>query len=113
LCLQVITVKFADNGKSGPGHGRTNTGLVILPGGGGCRKRKSLNPDHLHFLKEMINTSQMFLTFISEIKPVLNNKPQITLSNAEHHQEPVVKMAFAYNREIIDKIKNSTDTKPA
>jgi hypothetical protein len=34
----------------------------------------------------------MFLTFISEIKPVLKNKPQITLSNAirqpKHDADP-------------------------
>jgi hypothetical protein len=41
----------------------------------------------------------------------LKNKPQITLSNAEHHREPVVKMALAYNLEIIDKIKNTTNAK--
>jgi hypothetical protein len=55
--------------------------------------------------------NKIILTFISEIKPVLNNKPQITLSNAEHHQEPVVKMAFPYNQEIINKTKTTTDTK--
>jgi hypothetical protein len=49
----------------------------------------------------------MFLNFRSKIEPALNNKSQITLSNDEHHQEPVVKMAFVYNREIIDKIKSN------
>jgi hypothetical protein len=55
----------------------------------------------------------LFFSFRGKIKPALKNKPQISLSNAEHHQEPVVKMAFAYNQEIIDKIKNTTDTKSA
>jgi hypothetical protein len=32
------------------------------------------------FLKEMLNTLQMFLIFRNKIRPVLNNKPQITLS---------------------------------
>jgi hypothetical protein len=53
----------------------------------------------------------MFIIFISEIKPVLKNKPQITLSNAKHNLIPVVKMALAYNQEIIDKIKNATNAK--
>ena len=49
----------------------------------------------------------MFFSFRSKIKPVLNNKPQITLSNAEHNLIPVVKVAFANNQEIIDKIKST------
>jgi integrase/recombinase XerD len=38
----------------------------------------------------------------------LNSKPQITLSNAEHNQVPVVKVEFDYNQPIINKLNQAT-----
>jgi site-specific recombinase XerD len=41
----------------------------------------------------------------------LNNKPQITLSNDEHNQIPVVKVVFGYNQPIINKLKQTTNAR--
>jgi integrase/recombinase XerD len=41
----------------------------------------------------------------------LSNKPNITLSNAEHNQTPVVKVVFGYNQSIINKLKETTNAK--
>jgi len=41
----------------------------------------------------------------------LNEKPEITLSTATHRETPVVKVEFAYNRELIDALKASTNAR--
>lgn len=41
----------------------------------------------------------------------MNNKPQITLSYAEHNQAPVVKIVFGYNQLLINKLKETTNAK--
>lgn len=41
----------------------------------------------------------------------MNNKPQITLSNDEHNQIPVVKVVFGYNQPIINKLKQTTNAR--
>ena len=38
----------------------------------------------------------------------MNEKPKITLSNAIHREQPVVKVEFAYNRKLIDELKAKT-----
>jgi hypothetical protein len=49
----------------------------------------------------------MFLTFISKYKPALDNKPHITLSNAEHNRSPVAKIVFGFNQSVINKLKET------
>jgi len=41
----------------------------------------------------------------------LNNKPNIILSFAEHNQAPVVKVVFAFNQPIINKLKETTNAR--
>jgi integrase/recombinase XerD len=41
----------------------------------------------------------------------LNNKPNIKLSFAEHNQTPVVKVVFAFNQPIINKLKETTNAR--
>jgi integrase/recombinase XerD len=41
----------------------------------------------------------------------LNEKPEITLSNATHRETPVVKVEFVYNRELIDALKARTNAR--
>jgi len=41
----------------------------------------------------------------------LNEKPKITLSTATHRETPVVKVEFAYNRELIDALKARTNAR--
>jgi site-specific recombinase XerD len=41
----------------------------------------------------------------------VNEKPEITLSNATHRETPVVKVEFIYNRELIDALKARTNAR--
>lgn len=41
----------------------------------------------------------------------MNNKPNIILSFAEHNQAPVVKVVFAFNQPIINKLKETTNAR--
>lgn len=41
----------------------------------------------------------------------MNEKPKITLSNATHRQQPVVKVEFSFNRELIDELKVRTNAR--
>jgi integrase/recombinase XerD len=41
----------------------------------------------------------------------LNETPKITLSTATHREQPVVKVEFAYNRELIDELKARTNAR--
>jgi len=41
----------------------------------------------------------------------LNKKPDITLSSAIHREQPVVKVEFAWNRELIDELKARTNAR--
>ncbi|MGM0622356.1 MAG: tyrosine-type recombinase/integrase [Bacteroidota bacterium] len=41
----------------------------------------------------------------------MNEKPKITLSTATHRQQTVVKVEFAYNRELIDALKTRTSAR--
>jgi len=41
----------------------------------------------------------------------LKNQPKITLSTATHRQQTVVKVEFAYNRELIDELKAHTNAR--
>jgi integrase/recombinase XerD len=41
----------------------------------------------------------------------LNETPKITLSNATHREQPVVKVEFVYNRELIDALKANTNAR--
>jgi integrase/recombinase XerD len=41
----------------------------------------------------------------------LNKKPDITLSSAIHREQPVVKVEFAWNRELIDDLKARTNAR--
>jgi site-specific recombinase XerD len=38
----------------------------------------------------------------------LNERPKITLSTAIHREQPVVKLEFSYNRNLIDELKAKT-----
>jgi integrase/recombinase XerD len=41
----------------------------------------------------------------------LNELPEITLSTATHREQPVVKVEFVYNRELIDELKARTNAR--
>ncbi len=41
----------------------------------------------------------------------MNSKPRISLSHAEHNQAQVVKVVFAYNQPIVNKLKETTNAK--
>ncbi|MGC9353998.1 MAG: tyrosine-type recombinase/integrase [Mariniphaga sp.] len=41
----------------------------------------------------------------------MNETPKITLSTATHREQPVVKVEFAYNRELIDALKANTNAR--
>lgn len=55
----------------------------------------------LHFLP---------LKSVSKKQP-LNEKPKIVLSTANHREQPVVKIEFAYNRELINELKARTNAR--
>lgn len=38
----------------------------------------------------------------------MNERPKITLSTAIHREQPVVKLEFSYNRNLIDELKAKT-----